>query len=284
MSSPQSIRDRLTRLARERRIDVQLTLTTYAIERTLYRLSLSPHAESYILKGAQLLRQYLPEDSYRASRDGDLLARGDESRQHLADAILEAATLDLPDGLAYDLNSLTIDGIRERNAYAGLRARIQADLAGARLRVRIDVAFGDATVPPPTDVPYRTLLDQPAPTLKGYAIETVVAEKLQAITSLGLINSRLKDYFDLWFIAQHIEVDRSKLEAAIRATYERRKTGVDSQPPGLSDEYAKDARWNRQWTALLRNNDLQAPPLAEACLQISAAFNPALERAAERKK
>ncbi|MEJ2666771.1 MAG: nucleotidyl transferase AbiEii/AbiGii toxin family protein [Deinococcales bacterium] len=284
MSSPQSIRDRLTNLARERSIDVQLTLTTYAIERTLYRLSLTPNADSYVLKGAQLLRQYLPEDSYRASRDGDLLAHGDEGLQHLADTILEAATLDVPDGLAYDLNSLVIDEIREGNAYAGLRARIQARLAGARLRVQLDVAFGDAVVPPPTEVPFRTLLDQPAPRLKGYAIETVVAEKLQAITSLGLINSRLKDYFDLWFIAQHIEVDPSRLEAAITATYERRRTEVDPQPPGLSDEYAEDAKWNRQWAALLRNNDLQAPPLIEICQQILAAFNPALELAAERKE
>ena len=284
MSSPQSIRDRLTNLARERNIDVQLTFTTYAIERTLYRLSLTPNADSYVLKGAQLLRQYLPEDSYRASRDGDLLAHGDQSLQHLADTILEAATLDLPDGLAYDLNSLVIEEIREGNAYAGLRARIQANLAGARLRVQLDVAFGDAVVPPPTEVPFRTLLDQPAPKLKGYAIETVVAEKLQAITSLGLINSRLKDYFDLWFIAQHIEVDQSRLEAAITATYERRRTEVDPQPPGLSDEYAEDAKWNRQWIALLRNNDLQAPPLIDVCQQILAAFNPALELAAERNE
>ncbi len=139
-------------------------------------------------------------------------------------------------------------------------------------------------MPPPTEVPFRTLLDQPAPKLKGYAIETVVAEKLQAITSLGLINSRLKDYFDLWFIAQHIEVDQSRLEAAITATYERRRTEVDPQPPGLSDEYAEDAKWNRQWIALLRNNDLQAPPLIDVCQQILAAFNPALELAAERNE
>lgn len=284
MSSAQSIRDRLTRLARERNLDVQLTLTTYAIERTLHRLSLTPKADRYILKGAQLLRQYLPEDSYRASRDGDLLARGDASRQHLEDTILEAVTLDLPDGLVYDLNSLVIDDIREGNAYAGLRVRIQANLAGARLRVQLDIAFGDAVVPPPTEIPFRTLLDQPAPNLKGYAIETVVAEKLQAITSLGLINSRLKDYFDLWFIAQQIDVDSTKLEAAIRATFDRRKTEVDPEPPGLTTEYGQNAAWNRQWSVLLRTNNLDSPSLEETCRTILNAFSSALTRAAGQEE
>lgn len=284
MSSAQSIRDRLTHHARERRLDVQLTLTTYAIERTLHRLSLAADFGSYVLKGAQLLRQYLPEDSYRASRDGDLLARGDDSRQDLAETIQEAVTLDLPDGLTYDLNSLAVEDIREGNAYAGLRVRIQADLAGARLPVQLDVAFGDAVVPPPTDIPFRTLLDQPAPLLQGYAIETVVAEKLQAITRLGLINSRLKDYFDLWFIAQHFEVDPSKLSAAITATYERRETEIDPQPAGLSNEYSMDGRWNRQWAALLRNNGLDAPSLEETCQAILATFAPALKLAAARKE
>ena len=284
MSSPQSIRDRLTRLARERNLDVQLTLTTYAIERTLHRLSLTPDAERYLLKGAQLLRQYLPEDSFRASRDGDLLATGDDSRQHLQDTILEAASLELPDGLIFDLKSLAIDDIRERDAYAGLRVRVQANLAGARLRVQLDVAFGDAVVPPPTEIPFRTLLDQPAPRLKGYAIETVVAEKLQAITSLGLINSRLKNYFDLWFIAQHIDVDATMLDDAVRATFDRRQTEIDAEPPGLSPEYGQNATWNRQWSVLLRTNNLDAPSLGETCRAILTAFAPALTRAAGRKE
>ena len=283
MSSPQSIRDRLTRLARKRNLDVQLTFTTYAIERTLHRLSLTPNAESYLLKGAQLLRQYLPQDTYRASRDGDLLATGDESRQHLQDTIVEAVTLELPDGLVYDVNSLVVDEIREGNAYAGLRVRIQANLAGPRLRVQLDVAFGDAVVPPPTGIPFRTLLDQPVPTLKGYALETVVAEKLQAITSLGLINSRLKDYFDLWFIAQHIQIDPTKLEAAIRATFDRRQTEVDPEPPGLTQAYAQNATWNRQWSVLLRTNNLAAPSLEETCRAILTAFGQALKRAAAER-
>ncbi len=220
MTSPQSIRDRLRNLARDRRLDFQLALTTYGIERTLHRLGLTARAGDFILEGAQLLRQYLPEDAYRASRDGDLLARGSHDLQNLRATIEEAAALDLPDGLSYDLATLTLEEIREWNQYTGARAKIRATLAGARIPIQLDIAFGDATVPPPTTLQFRTLLDQPPPTLRGYAIETVIAEKLEAITSLGLINSRLKDYFDLWFVAQHMAVDEARLQAALRATFE----------------------------------------------------------------
>ena len=279
MTSPQSIRDRLRNLARDRRLDFQLALTTYGIERTLHRLGLTARAGDFILEGAQLLRQYLPEDAYRASRDGDLLARGSHDLQNLRATIEEAAALDLPDGLSYDLATLTLEEIREGNQYTGARAKISATLAGARIPIQLDIAFGDATVPPPTTLQFRTLLDQPPPTLRGYAIETVIAEKLEAITSLGLINSRLKDYFDLWFVAQHMAVDEARLQAALRATFERRGTELDASPAGLSPEYGGDPARQRQWNSFRHANGLEAPPLVETCSAILNAYGQALREA-----
>lgn len=279
MTSPQSLRDRLRNHAREKRLDFQLVLTTYGIERTLHRLGQTNRANDFVLKGAQLLRQYLPEDSYRASRDGDLHAVGSDDPEILRATLEEAAAFDLPDGLHYDLVTVSIQEIRENNQYTGLRAKITAELAGAQIPVQLDLAFGDATIPQPTEIRYRTLLDQPPPSLRGYAIETVIAEKLEAITTLGLINSRLKDYFDLWFITQHLKADQTKLVDALQATFERRGTTFDPSPPGLSFEYSREPSRVRQWTHYLRTNSLSAPRLDAICTMIDEAYGPALRQA-----
>lgn len=281
MNQAADIRNRLRRVARDRMIDMQLLLTTYEIQRILYRLGKRSHARRYILKGAQLLQALSSEHAFRATRDVDLAARGDPSAGALRQVMLDAANLDEDDGLEFDLDSLAVEEIRDRTVYGGLRARMQASLDGARIPLRLDVGFGDALVPDPVPIRMRTLLDMPALDLRGYAPETVVAEKLQALTALGLINSRLKDYFDLWFIANHVHVDGDVLVDAIITTFARRATRVDPNPAGLTEAYWADSGKQRMWQGVLRSTGAAAAPSLEGVCEVLRVVDlPLLERAA----
>lgn len=264
-----SVQTRLVRHAKEVGIEPNLVLTRYAIERFLYRLSQSPYAERFVLKGALLMLVWLGE-TLRPTRDADLLGFGDLSDEAIASIFTEICKIEVePDGLVFLAETVQVEPIRLEDGYGGRRVKLSARLGAARLQVQVDVGIGDATVPPPRWLDYPALLDLPKPRLRTYAPETVVAEKLHAMVLLGIRNSRMKDYFDLHALAHTGVPDFGLIGNAIAATFERRRTPVpNGLPIGLTNEFARDPAKQAQWGAFLRKNGLAAPGLEQVVADV----------------
>ncbi|MBZ9603337.1 nucleotidyl transferase AbiEii/AbiGii toxin family protein [Phyllobacterium chamaecytisi] len=254
-----SVRARLLDRARAERSDFQILLTRYAIERLLYRLSVSPHRDRFVLKGAMLFVTWVA-DPFRPTRDLDLLGQGDDDAEAIAEtfrAICAQPVAD--DGVTFDVAALTAASIREEVEYGGVRVRTTATIAGARIPIQVDIGFGDAITPAAIEIDYPVLLDSPTPKLRAYPVETVVAEKFEALVTLGIANSRLKDFYDLWVISRTFELRRAALVVAVQRTFERRRTVLPSDiPVGLCDEFA-EAR-AAQWRAFLGRERLAGAP------------------------
>lgn len=259
-----SIRARLKNLADARKQDYNLVLTHYGLERLLYRLSVSEHSSRFLLKGALLFSLWydLP---HRPTRDADLLGYGDADIGALVRVFQSLCALEVADGLLFDADSVQGGEIRKDAGYGGVRIELRASLDGARLSLQVDIGFGDAVTPAPEAVRYPVMLDDlPVPELRAYPKYTVVAEKVHVICTLGLANSRMKDYFDLWVLLRENDLDAAELRRAIAATFERRKTSVSrTLPVGLSEAFATDPGKLLQWQAFLRKNRLAALSLAE---------------------
>ena len=271
-----SVRARLLGIARQKGQLFELVLTRYAIERLLYRLSQSPHADRFVLKGAMLLMTWFDEP-FRGTRDLDLLGDGDPTPQSVLEVFREVLGAEGQDGVRFNAGGARIDRIREDNDYGGLRIRTTAEIGGARIAVGVDIGFGDATEPGAEVIDYPVLLDMPAPRLRAYARETVVAEKFQAIVALGRANSRMKDYYDLWILSRSFDFERLRLAKAISATFARRKTPIPEETPdGLTLAFADDAQKRRQWETFKRNVTIDPGSLAE----VVAVLNGFLTRAA----
>ena len=254
-----SVRHRLTELARKQGEDFQLVLTRYVIERLLYRLSRSPYQDKFILKGAMLFRVW-SDQIHRPTRDLDLLHRGEPSKEALTHIFREISTIVVEDdGLIFIPATVIAERIKEDQEYEGVRVGCRAQLGQARIDLQIDVGFGDVVVPRPTRVNFPAMLEFAAPVLRAYPRETVVAEKFQAMVMLGIANSRMKDFFDLWTLANAFEFDGAILCRAIRATFNRRKTTLPTAPPlALTPEFGADLDKVRQWEAFVRKSTLDA--------------------------
>jgi len=259
-----SIVARLLTLARQRGDDHNLLLNRFGLERFLARLSLSPHADRFLLKGALLFALWY-DTPHRPTRDADLLGFGPDDAANLSATFRDIAAIDLGDGIVFDPNSVKADAIREDNAYGGTRIKLVARIGSARCALQIDVGFGDAVTPGPQTVAYPTLLaDFSAPTLKVYPVYTVIAEKYQAMVMLGQANSRMKDFFDLAVIAQRTALDGATLAAAIAATFARRQTALPTALPlALTRQFSEDTAKLRQWQAFLDKNRIQAASLGD---------------------
>ena len=247
-----SVRHRLANVAERAGADFQQILSSYAIERFLYRLSVSKHRTDFVLKGATLftLWEGFP---HRQTRDVDLLGFGDKSIDRLIEVFQEILACPVPDdGLTFS-KEVSAEPIRAVQEYGGTRMSLIAHLGNARITVGVDVGFGDKITPPPKEVEFPTLLDFPKPKVRVYPVETVVAEKLQALVSLGIANSRMKDFFDLWHIARHTSFEGEKLISAIQGTFERRRTAIPSETPvGLSPDFSENPMKQTQWRAFCR--------------------------------
>ena len=215
-----SIRGRLNNVAHERSEEFQFVLTQYALERLLYRLTQSAHAQVFVLKGAMLFQLWTGH-SHRPTRDLDLLGHGEPSTARFETIFRDVCQTSVADdGLVFLAASVRAETIKQSDEYRGIRVHIDARLANARIPLQIDIGFGDAITPGPVAVTYPTLLDSPAPMLQAYPRESVVAEKFQAMVILGIGNSRMKDFFDLWTLANEFEFAGISLSSAIRATFE----------------------------------------------------------------
>lgn len=279
-----SIHARLLNRAKARGEDFNLILTRYALERFLYRLSTVPAREAYWLKGAMLFDLWF-DVPHRPTRDADFLGFGPMDVDALSGTIHEICAIVVDDGMAYDPGSITVEEIREDARYGGLRVRLLGHLGNARCTVQLDVGYGDAVTPGPEEAVYPTLLDdQPPPRLRVYPRAAVVAEKLEAVVSLGMANSRMKDFFDLRALAREGALDARLLGDAIAATFQRRGTAVpDEVPLGLSDEFAYDAVKRAQWKAFLGRNRLEAPALEDVIEEVRRFVAEPLTLARQRK-
>jgi hypothetical protein len=254
-----SVHDRLPKLAGERKEEFHFVLTRYTLERLLYRLSRSPHRDVFFLKGAMLFALWSGQ-RHRPTKDLDLLGQGDSSvgrcEQLFRDVCNQAVE---EDGLTLLTDTLRGQRIREDEEYEGVRVTVEARLGNARIPIQIDIGFGDVITPGADTVAYPTLLNFPAPVRAAYPRETVVAEKFQALVGLGMMNSRMKDFYDLMVICQQFPFDGRLLCRAIRATFERRRTALPGEPPlALTAEFHEDEGKRKQWQALLRKNKLDA--------------------------
>ncbi|MFZ2100093.1 MAG: nucleotidyl transferase AbiEii/AbiGii toxin family protein, partial [Oricola sp.] len=209
-----SVRARLLNLSKANGQSFDLVLTRFALERLLFRLSQSPHADRFVLKGAMLMMSWF-DDPHRGTRDLDLLGFGDPSEAAMLATFRDILAQDAEDGVVFDPDTLRVDRIREELDYGGLRLRAIASVGGARINLTIDIGFGDALEPGAEVVDYPVMLDLPAPRLRAYARETVIAEKFQAMVALGRANSRMKDFYDIWILSQSFSFDDERLAQAI---------------------------------------------------------------------
>ncbi len=268
---PASVRQRLLNLADKRREPFQYMLVQYGLERLLYRLSRSTHRDRFVLKGA-LLFSIWSDTPHRPTMDVDLMSAASAETAELIAAFkaIIATPVD-GDGLVFFPDSVRAEEIRETHAYAGVRIRLLAKLEAAHIDLQVDIGFADAITPGPVDLDYPALLEFASPRLKAYPRETVVAEKFEAAVSLGMQNTRMKDFYDLWVMSRQFEFEGDILASAIRNTFDRRKTALPAAVPvAIPDEFSRDSGKQRQWASFLAKSGLDAPPLPEVALQIEA--------------
>jgi hypothetical protein len=277
-----SIRDRLLNKARAEKLDYNLLLTRYALERMIYRLSISAERDRFLLKGALLFDLWF-DVPHRPTHDADFLGFGSAEIPQLEAVFRDICGIEVDDGILFDPDSVKAAEIRREANYAGIRVTLMGMLDKARCPVQADIGFGDAVVPGPDEVDYPVLLaEMPAPHLRVYPRYTVVAEKLEALTSLGMLNSRMKDYFDLWVLVRYSELDTQILIRAVAATFDRRQTRIpNGVPVGLSDEFANDPLKEKQWNAFLRKNSIAPKPLSEVVTDLRDFLMPVLASAAQ---
>lgn len=277
---PASVAARLLNRAKRTGDVYQTLLTSFCFERFLYRLGKSEARERFVLKGAMLLRVW-SEQPYRATRDLDLLRKGDGSFEAIRADIRTICMVPVaPDAVSFDTDVIEIEAIRAEDEYAGTRATLPARCGKARLSLQIDMGLGDSVWPAPRSCAYPALLDFPAPEVLEYPREAVVAEKLEALVVLGDRNSRIKDFFDLHYLASRFEFDRATLAEAIRRTFERRRTPIAAEDPlGLTPTYWENPSRPAQVRAFARRAGLDVPekPGEEFTRVLHAFLAPVLE-------
>lgn len=281
-----SIRQRLLNRSRAQAEDFSLTLSRYGIERLLYRLAQSAYADQFVLKGALLFVVWTGQ-TYRPTRDLDLAGFGDSSPDRLRQIFSELCRLAVEaDGLEFEPDSIRLAEIREIQEYPGQRVRLTARLGQAEILLQVDIGFGDAMTPAPAEVVYPTLLDLPAPRLKVCPKETVIAEKLQAMVSLGMINSRMKDFYDIWLMTRRFSFEGRVLAQAIRSTFQRRNTAIPvALPVALTARFGQDREKQTLWQAFLARSRLETghPDLAEIISHIAQFLAPLLAALAKHQ-
>jgi hypothetical protein len=279
-----SVQARLQNHARDTKRPFQELLQYYAMERFLYRLSTTPHRARFVLKGALMLHVW-EAPLARATKDLDFLGRLDNSLENLDRVVREVCTADVePDGMVFDPAMVKTERIKEDADYAGVRVRFVGLLGKARVTMQIDVGFGDVVTPGAVDITYPALLDFPAPALSGYPRETVIAEKFQAMVYLRTLNSRMKDFYDVWLLARQFAFDGAVLAKAIAATFANRETAIDVAPIAFTPEFTEQASTLAQWTAFrkkLPNTECPetlaevVPLLASSCCRSRTPARPA---------
>jgi len=257
---PASIHQLLLNKAHESNREFNELLQYFAMERLLYRLSKSSHANDFTLKGALMLRVWGITLS-RPTMDIDLLGRTDNDILTIIDIIRDIChTAVEPDGIQFDLDSIRGEPIRETAAYEGVRVYVKGSLGNSRLTIHLDISFGDVVVPDTPKVEFPTLLDFPAPILKTYSRESAIAEKFEAMVRLGLVNSRMKDFYDIWLLSKRFDFDRSILSDAIRQTFKRRSAEIPEIPIAFTEDFFTNPAKVTQWRAFIARKRIDDAP------------------------
>jgi Nucleotidyl transferase AbiEii toxin, Type IV TA system len=280
-----SVRQRLLNIARDQGRPFTEVLQYFAMERFLYRLGKSDYGRNFILKGALMLVAW-EAPLARSTKDIDFLGRMNNSVEDVVDAIKAACSQEVvPDGPHFDDESVAGQQIAEDADYEGVRVRFRGNLGNARITMQVDVGFGDAVVPGPAEVNYPTLLDLPAPHLLGYSRESTIAEKFEAMVKLGILNSRMKDFFDIWFLSRQFEFTGQPLSDAIQETFTRRETKLSVSPVALTKAFSDDPAKISQWRAFVRKNRIPAIPesISDVVAQIVLFLSPVAEALARNK-
>jgi hypothetical protein len=272
-----SVRDRLLNLARSSNRDFQELVIRYTVERFLARLTSSVHQDRFILKGAMLYTAWKLDDK-RTTMDLDLLGTGNPDPKDLSRTFREICVVSIDDdGLMFDKESITAVPIREEAIYDGVRVVMRVHLGVVSIRLQVDVGFGDAIVPAPQPAEFPSLLAENGPVVKAYSPETVVAEKFNAMVLLGMANSRMKDYFDIWMLSRSFAFEGPVLREAIANTFRKRQTSLpESMPVGLTEEFSGSNTKQAQWGGFIRRQKRlgTAPSLPDVVKGIHSFLRP----------
>lgn len=276
-----SVKARLLVMAREQGRVFEILLVRFALERLLFRLSRSTHCDNYVLKGGMLVTQWLKHDN-RETRDIDFLGFGPDDEAAIKAIFAEIMMIEADDGIAFDVGSLAASAIREETEYGGIRLKTNAYLERTRIPVTLDIGFGDALADGTQKIEYPSLLAMERPSIRSYPPEAVIAEKFQAVVALGLANGRMKDFHDLWAVPKSLPIKDEALDAAIAATFERRKTPIPvERPVGLSIAIAEDAAAQRRWKAYIASLELTPIELGQVIDEVWALLAPSCTRLAK---
>lgn len=256
-------------------------LTKFALERVLFRLSQSKHRDIFVLKGA-LLFELWTQERYRATRDADFLARGDNTPERFLIIFRDLCNgVAVDDGLRFDAESVTAERINEDANYQGVCVTFMGYLENARIPIQIDIGFGDVVTPAPAEAEFPTLLDFPAPRLLAYPRECVVAEKFEAMVKLGIANSRMKDFYDLWKLSRDFAFDGLLLSEAIKKTFAHRETELPGKqsPIVFTEGFYRDQIKIKQWNAFCQKNRryVSGLGLEEVCVAIREFLMPIVD-------
>ena len=249
-----SVNARLKHIASAQKVSFDYLLLRYAYERFLYRLGQSVHASRFVLKGASAFSVWFGP-MFRVTRDTDLLCHGNPAPEHLIQCFRDICETEVhDDGIRFDASSITSSEIKKDAKYRGTRIMFNAWIHQAKAAMQFDIGFGDSVYPEAEFQEYPKILDDfEPPNILVYPRYTVVAEKLEAIVSLGMLNSRLKDYFDLWLLSERFDFDYLLLKQAIARTFQRRESELPKEVPiGLTSDFFLDAIKQSQWRAFLR--------------------------------
>lgn len=268
-----SVRARLLERFRQDGGTFDFLLRRFAGERFLYRLGESPYRRELVLKGASLYALW-GGSLYRPTRDLDFTGYGASERDAVAARVRGICEVPLPeDGLEFDLSSLSLEPIREEADYDGLRIDLRARLEAARIPIRIDIGFGNRIEPGPADVEYPTLLNLPAPRIRAYPQEAVIAEKLHAMVTHGERNTRFKDFYDLYALAQGFPFEGRRLAVAIAATFEQRRTPINGTPVALTPRFYAEGARSEGWRTYVGKNGIPGAPMDFSAIgELLAAF------------
>jgi len=276
-----SVKARLLRRAKERGEDFNFVLRRYAQDRLLFRLTRSAHRDAFVLKGAILFAVWV-DAPHRATKDVDLLGSGTPVPERILAVFREigAVTLEPQDGLVWDLEAFHAERIRAAERYEAVRVHLEARLGNARISVQVDVGFGDAVEPRPAAVVLPPLLrDQPAVEISAYPREVAIAEKLHAMVDLGIGNSRMKDFYDIWYLSQEFEFDETALRDAVLATFGRRGTAVPTALPlALTDTFWSNPAKQAQWTGFVKRGVSRPEALDVVCQRLAEFIGSVFER------
>lgn len=228
-------------------------LRYFAIERFLYRLSLSQYATKFFLKGGLMLKAW-EISNHRTTLDIDLLGKTQNSIQNIKAIITEICTKEvLLDGISYEIASIKLTEMQVNGEYHGVRVLFTACIHSAKIPMQLDIGFSDLIFPEPLVIAYPTILDFPAPKLKGYTPESVIAEKFEAMMKLGLVNTRMKDFFDIWILSQQLSFSGESLQSAIKTTFEKRQTLLNALPDSINEIFYIDPTHQMRWKQFLKN-------------------------------